>query len=48
MSDGYNSANGVAFVPQEENGMRTCAWLIGLFLLVVLLALPRAVYACPS
>ncbi len=31
----------------ESIAMRATSWLLGLFL-IVLLALPRSVYACPS
>ena len=38
---GYNRA-------EEENVMRAPIWLIVLLLLAALLAVPRALYACPS
>jgi hypothetical protein len=39
--DGYNTLG-------EENDMRAVAFWLGLVLFVTLLAVPRAVYACPS
>jgi hypothetical protein len=33
---------------EEEKIMRASAWLVALLLIVILLAWPRAAYACPS
>jgi hypothetical protein len=40
--------NGSYNTAQEEKKMRAYAVLVGFLLLVLMLAVPRSVYACPS